>query len=329
MEHDGTLLLELYRAARSVPAGEFADVALGLVQATLPFDSARLMTLEFSGSVALVRGSLTYNEPVDSVLDWMDIQRQDPVRAFVRTHPGHPLSFHTPTLFRARRQAVLRDYAERYRHQDGLTMLLRDADSGYADVLSLFRARDHAHFVAREQCLMRQLMPHLLEALKLNRQLDAGARLATHGELLIARLDGTVQYCAPRCSHLLALEWGDWHGARLPAALLTALARPGASGYAGVHVAATATRARQLLFLRVQRQSPLAQLSPRERQVACLYAQGQPSKVIAARLGLAPATVRNLVQRIYVKLAVGDKAALASLLAGPPCPVTASATGPQ
>lgn len=318
MEHDGTLLLALYRAARTLPAGEFPDVALGLVQAVLPFDSARLMKVQFSGSVALVHGSFTYNEPVDSVLDWANINRHDPVMATLRAQAGRAISFHTPTLFRDPQRAILRDYAERYRHQDGLSMLLPDTDSGYVDALSFFRARDDVHFLPREQCLMRELMPHLLEALKLNRQLAAGAAPDGHGELIIARLDGTMQYCAPQCSELLALEWKDWRAARLPPALLAALARPGAGGYAGAHVVVTASRVGQLLFLRVCRQSPLAQLSPRERQVAVHYGQGLSCKVIAARLGLAPATVRNLVQRIYLKLDVGDKAALASLLAGWP-----------
>jgi DNA-binding CsgD family transcriptional regulator len=327
MEHDSTLLLELYRAARTLPAGEFPDLALGLVQAVLPFDSARLMTVEFTGDAAQVRASLTYHEAADSVLDWAAIHRHDPVMAALRSQPGRVVSFHTPTLFRAPQRSILRDYAERYRHQDGLSMLLPEADSGYTDALSFFRARDDIHFDARAQCLMRQLMPHLLEALKLNRQLAAGAAPGAHGALIIARLDGTVQYCAPQCSQLLALEWHDWHASRLPAALLAALARPGASGYAGARVMVTASRIKQLLLLRVQRQSPLAQLSPREREVACLYAQGKSSKVIAAQLGLAPATVRNLVQRIYLKLEVGDKGALASLLAGLPGP--ACDTAPQ
>jgi two-component system, NarL family, nitrate/nitrite response regulator NarL len=50
-------------------------------------------------------------------------------------------------------------------------------------------------------------------------------------------------------------------------------------------------------------------LTPREREVLTLIAQGCSIPTIAAELYLAPSTVKTHVQRLYEKLGVGDRAA--------------------
>ena len=50
-------------------------------------------------------------------------------------------------------------------------------------------------------------------------------------------------------------------------------------------------------------------LTPREREVLAGIAQGESIPTIAARLYLAPSTVKTHVQRLYEKLGVGDRAA--------------------
>ena len=50
-------------------------------------------------------------------------------------------------------------------------------------------------------------------------------------------------------------------------------------------------------------------LSPREREVLNLIAQGRSIPAMAKELYLAPSTVKTHVQRLYEKLGVGDRAA--------------------
>ncbi len=50
-------------------------------------------------------------------------------------------------------------------------------------------------------------------------------------------------------------------------------------------------------------------LSPREREVLRLIADGMSIPAIASQLFLAPSTVKTHVQRLYEKLGVGDRAA--------------------
>lgn len=58
----------------------------------------------------------------------------------------------------------------------------------------------------------------------------------------------------------------------------------------------------------------ISSLSPREREIARLYAVGRTSREIAEELFISPTTVRNHIATIYRKLEIGNKAQLAKLV---------------
>ncbi len=313
MDAYSDLLLEIYRTASLLPADEFPDAMMSLVRAVIDFDAARLLSTDLECGTALVKGSIMYNIPVDNALDWQEIQRKDLVLPHVLAHRGMPLSFNSPVLFARPEHAIIRDYANRYGHQNGLVMVLDDPDTGHTDGLSFYRNDRDAHFDVKEMRLMQALMPHLQEAIKLNRRL-AESSSSARDALIIAQPDGAIRYWARQAQLLLATEWPAWQRERLPAPLLSALARPGSTGFTGRELAVTCKFVGSLLFLRIAARSPLARLSPRELEVASLYARGMAAKSIARNLSIAPATARNLLQRIYQKLDIHDKASLANLV---------------
>lgn len=59
--------------------------------------------------------------------------------------------------------------------------------------------------------------------------------------------------------------------------------------------------------------NPLAQLSPRERQIVRLVVTGHSSTAIGTRLNLSPKTVDSYRSRLMAKLGVGDVTALVRL----------------
>lgn len=315
MDTYSQLLLEMYRAARTLPADQFPDAVMAMLRVAVDFDSARLLSASFASGTLVVQGAILHNIPSHNVQDWEDVHRNDLMVARLMAAPGKALPFHSPTLFAEPKFSIMRDYANRYEHQNGLAMLLYDAENDFVEGLSFYRAHEDAYFGQREQCLMQSLMPHLQETLRLNRQLAAPlATPSAQGALLIAQTNGIVQYCAPHSQQLMHAEWPAWRAAQLPAPLLDALNMPGSSGYVGRHVVIGYSRVNTILFLRVRSPSPLTRLSRRELQVASLYGGGLQAKAIAAQLGIAPATARNLLQNIYQKLEIHDKAALANML---------------
>jgi RNA polymerase sigma factor (sigma-70 family) len=127
----------------------------------------------------------------------------------------------------------------------------------------------------------------------------------------IASEDGTLYNADCEFIRLLRLEWSDWDGPRLPQKLLEAVTRGGALSFTGAAVSVSATRFGELLLLRASRRDCIQDLAPRELATARLYGSGRSYKEIAKQLGLSPATVRTVVQRVYRKLQVRDKAELA------------------
>ena len=72
----------------------------------------------------------------------------------------------------------------------------------------------------------------------------------------------------------------------------------------------------RLLALRVRRPSPMSLLSPREQEIARMVAQGYANKTIASVLEISSWTVASHLRRIYVKLQVSSRAAMATSLLG-------------
>lgn len=324
MDRLDRLLLDLYRAAQAMPSEEFSDFALVLLRKVMPFDSARVVLQAQKDSAGLaVQGVHLYNEPTDMVLDWVSIIRLDTVLHTALDNPGQAWRFHTRSVYADRALSVLRDYAERYRHLNSLVIAhmpdVGKTRHGKTRVqgISLFRADADAQFSAEQVPLLAGLTPHLLEALAINRTL-ALARLGKdtgRGGVALLGGDGLLAYCDTAFQGLMREEWPDWQGLRLPAPFWQVLTRSGNEGYVGAAVRFTASRIGALLFLRGEKQSRLARLSPREAAIAHLYGEGRSYKEIARQLDLSPTTVRNYLARVYDKLEIGGKTELAKLLA--------------
>jgi DNA-binding NarL/FixJ family response regulator len=55
------------------------------------------------------------------------------------------------------------------------------------------------------------------------------------------------------------------------------------------------------------RSTPPMTLTPRQRQVLSLMAEGKTTREIAYELGLSPFTVKNYIERIYERLGALDR----------------------
>ena len=72
----------------------------------------------------------------------------------------------------------------------------------------------------------------------------------------------------------------------------------------------------RLLALRLRHPSPISLLSPREQEIARMVAQGYANKTIASVLEISTWTVASHLRRIFVKLQVSSRAAMATSLSG-------------
>jgi DNA-binding CsgD family transcriptional regulator len=73
----------------------------------------------------------------------------------------------------------------------------------------------------------------------------------------------------------------------------------------------------RFLALSPGRPSPISLLSPREQEIARMVAAGYPNKTIASILEISSWTVASHLRRIFIKLDVSSRAAMAARLSAP------------
>ncbi len=141
--------------------------------------------------------------------------------------------------------------------------------------------------------------------------------------LAISDQAGLVCSSGPDFTPLMQTEWPQWNGQHLPEDLLVGLGNgqgqgdgkgPGEASFAGQSITVTASADAGFYFLRARKRSTVDTLSPRERDIARRFADGSTHKEIAQTLAISPATVRNHLQAVYVKLQTSNKTGLARLL---------------
>jgi DNA-binding CsgD family transcriptional regulator len=180
------------------------------------------------------------------------------------------------------------------------------------------RAEDDAVFSPQDRQLCEQLVPHLIESQAINRLLGV-ARLSSqhrgpHRSLGIVDIDGVLHYQEGEFGVQLRREWPDWQGVRLPLPLCRALLDDNQELYIGRLLVLTRMLEDDLLILRVRPRLPVDSLSSRQLLVALQAARGLSHKEVARKLGIAPATVRNHIQAIHVRLRVHNRTELVEQL---------------
>lgn len=309
------ILLTLYGSAMEVVPAEFPQFALGLVQASIGFDSGGRSTLDMQGGDATVVSADVFQERIRLMAEWDMVKHADPVLARGLTQPGRAVSFHAMSIQAATCDAGLRNYLQHNNHhQNGVVVVAPGADAGTWDALGFYRANADQQFSRRDMDLVDILAPHLQQAIKINRALPSSSTFALPASA-IARLNGELQFASPAFIALLKLEWPDWHGTMLPDELFDTLRAGTPLEYEGRHVVFLGSVSSELIVLQGRSPSPLRFLSEREKQAALLFGAGNSTKEIARRLDVTNNTVRNFVQRAYKKLGVKGKAELAVLIA--------------
>jgi DNA-binding CsgD family transcriptional regulator len=211
----------------------------------------------------------------------------------------------------------MRDYAKRYGRQSYMVCGIQiEAQPDLMAWLSLYRGDAEAQFSEAERALYSGLMAHLHEALQINRRLHLCQTFDSGVQEVLAIADpwGYLHTPPDDVRRLLSAEWPKSASGRLPATLVDVLNAEQEATYRGRAIRVRSRRVGGMLFLRMRRCSLLDGLSAREQQVANTISRGLSAKESGKALGLAPATIRVHLKRIYDKLSVHSQAELAYLI---------------
>ena len=218
-----------------------------------------------------------------------------------------------PSEFGAASQKALLDYKRRFRHANGLITVLPGRD-GTVQSLSLYRHAPNQHFSAADTRLCHHLVPHLMEALAINRSLALAALPPSFGEQrypgAIVALSGYILHAEAAFLDLLRAEWPQAEALHLPEALRAALVAQGRPAFLGEAIAVRRVLGGEPLFLRARTRLPVDRLTARELAIAQCLAAGDSYKTIARKLSIAPATVRNHIAGAHERLGIRSNAEL-------------------
>ncbi|MCP1674828.1 DNA-binding CsgD family transcriptional regulator [Natronocella acetinitrilica] len=296
-------LLHVHDASARLAPEDFQMWTLRELQRHIDFDFA--IWGAGDGHDRRLHRASVYNQVETLFQTWEPVKNEDGYADLVIGNTGKTWTLsQVPNVFRTRA------YNEHWRLYDAREMLSTmqvDPVTGLHVFVTLSRDRLERRFTEPERRFKNLVTKHLFVAARHNDQAQLGRTGAPAA--LIDHL-GHVHASLPGFIELIVDEWGAAAGRRLPRAAAQDLWQRGHHEALGLHLDAEPAGTR--LLVRARRRAALPpSLSRRELEVAWAYANGKSQKMVARELDISPTTVHTHLRRIYQKLGVTDKGALA------------------
>lgn len=306
----GDLLLELHLGCRKQAVEAFPRWAMELVRKAIP-NSAWFWGsgCEIDGEI-IPHAFMFDNLPPESMLAWKQYEHLDilAARSLAQRNVVHNF---THEMFKD--SEIYRLFYHSLGIKQSIGVYAYKPFAGLYDGISLYRSDPETPFSEKERQALQCLVPHLIETRHTNylEHLSSGRPLGQQQSLAAADGRGVIHAADDGFVDLIQSEWPDWRGPHLP--------EPLASGAASRRYAGRATTVRfvpvlDMFLLTARPRAVVDDLSKREVEIARHFAEGLTNKEIAQKANLSPATVRNHLSSIYLKLGVGNKAELANML---------------
>lgn len=324
-EDNNELLVRLYALSHDQPIELFQNAALVLLKAVVPFDAA------IWGSASAAPGGIDihsfhlHNKAPDMVADYEEVKHLDSASSGMFNKSQATQAFDTNSFFDGRHKRPIRDFMSKFEQPHFLLNTDLKAKTNDKPSLlhwiTLYRAKQNAHYSASDVKRLHIFSPHLNQALALNRSahlsqatsrtIKAGGANKPRYASAIADLKGHVYGHDASFMALLSKACGEdyVYSSFLPFGLTAKLAL-GERSFLWQHLVVQCKAEHGLVILRLREQTMADTLTVREKEIAILVAKGRTYKQVAAELGKATGTVRNQIQTIYSKLQVNNIAEL-------------------
>lgn len=300
----GDLILAIHDASMHLSPAEFQIWALGEIRRHVDFDFAI-----WGGGNGQSRRlhTATVLDQVDTFFDtWESVKHEDQYADLVIGNTGKTWSIEQLPGFRHSR--AYNEHWRCYGARQMVSTMEVDPHTGLHIFVTLARDSQTSVFKDRDTSLKNVITQHLFLASRHN---DMHYLHASQTSAAFIDRQGLVHASMQDLRALFANEWNAQAGSRLPEAVTLALWHTGC--YRGRNLSLHANPVGKRLLVRAV-MTPRATLSPREHEIASLYSQGNSYKVVAQILGVSPTTVRTHLARVYQKLGISDKGALANWL---------------
>jgi len=319
---------EIYQASNKMPLAAFQPWLVDKIQVLINFDTAwwgRASYTPESNEALTIHGHYLYHLPDEYVSQWEEIKQTDHIafRASATLAKAIISDFDDPDMSPELKIVLGNNNICQVLCCSVEDPIIALSDSGnltighLVDFLSLYRSKARPKFDQQDLLMLQTLLPHLAEALSQSfKRYLAEQRLEIdtplNSAMGVADSRGLFHFMEPQFESMMQQEWADWDTLSLPPQLLQKNPQ-GTHAFWGNSISAKTEWLGDCTLVKLRAKSPFDDLSEREQTVAKMFALGQTYKEIANSLCRAPATIRNHIQSIYIKLGIKNKAELISL----------------
>lgn len=310
-------LLDLHERSNELGHHELYRFTLRRLGAILAFDGGLLAMGTVENGVPQGHDFVLHERPIELMASWEEVKGEDRVALWAFGNPGRTGNFDVRgPIFDGCERA--RGHCQQWGIAHVLCTSMISSDAGLFSVMSLYRSDPSKPFSEEDRQATELVVPHVFSAARRARlgALRAGSRVPdAHGQAgALANAAGLVFEAEPGFVDLVRAGWPGWSGPRLPRELKEVVAKGKSTRVVRKPVVVRADAAEQCVLLHVRRMVPADQLTPREREIAEAFSQGETHREIGARLELSPNTVRRHLANVYEKLGIASKAELDKMI---------------
>lgn len=319
-------ILGIYAHAQSDDIAGLSQAVFSSIKSVINFDSAGYCDFQLTSKADFkITSALSFNisaaEKLRARAEYVGIEKinadgklesSDPLLCSAYNANGNSKFACVSQL----KNNALAAYAKETEANNSLTMVIKDLPKSQVKTLSIWRGREKALFLPHEAAIADILLPHVFQSVAINQRVNQLKHTDTPDMMLaICTFDGVLRFIDELAVNLLQKEFTNWAPPLLPDKILHALQTVSKKTYISKHFTLSASRIDTLRYLKIRRAFTFDQLTPTELVVAEHIAKGLSYKAISQKLGTQPATVRNQVHNVYVKLGISGKAALMQMMA--------------
>lgn len=302
---------ELNENAQHTDAHGLAGWVVDRLSKTVGFDCAWYGWADVKPEGVQIHAQSSYNLADSFYESWCEMSEQDLLAAAIIDNPAQTAVY--DRLGKKQTDGMI-SLADNYGLKKMATsMKLRPCRTA-SFYLSSYRAGRHSRAWSSEELDYLQCAVEQLSSAMKSSTVEPRAHDCEHS--MFVNQDGIVILGLHNAHKQWSTLWPDWSDDQLPEHLFNLI------HVAGEHVLvdrqlivkcepASGINNMGLRKLTLRNLTKLDLLTRRERQVALLLTDGNSHKEVARMLGVAPATVRNQTQSIYLKLGVNNRAEMA------------------
>jgi DNA-binding CsgD family transcriptional regulator len=309
------LSIALNRLLEQVLPEDYQRSAMLAVSKALGIDSALWGVASMSQDGPVPQALHLFNQPLEMMQNWERIKRQDTLFQFSFERQGTAVLADSSGPFGGPPFSdEIRDHVRRFGMAHMVTIVFVDPLTRLISAISMYRSNPDRPFQEHERLLTEgvcKLLTDCWSRCRLN-AVASDRPLRLRAPRALADSANLLHAASPEFVELLRQEFPHWQGSVLP----QVFANGTASFAVGERLVASKRSSGALWVLELRSRNLQDALSPRELEVATLISQGFDHRQIAAKLNLAPDTVRNHTKNIYARTGVHGKLELTRLLAG-------------